>query len=157
MEGQIPLKYGSDAVEIKGARVLLNELEHSHVPWAIVTSGTRPLVNGWLKILGFAQPQHLVTAEDVFEGKPNPECYLLGRQRLYLKMETAPLVIEDAPAGVRAGKAADMRVLALATTHRPEELIEAGADWIVKDLSYVSLKSIDNDGQVTMEIRGLYQ
>jgi glycerol-1-phosphatase len=153
MEGQVPLKYGADAVEIKGSRALLEHVESANVPWAIVTSGTRPLVDGWLKILGLAQPQHLVTAEDVPKGKPNPACYQLGMQKLGLGGTYRPLVIEDAPAGIRAGKAANLRVLAVATTHTPESLIEAGADWVVKDLSCLKIINVNVDGLLTLEIR----
>ncbi|KAI7116692.1 hypothetical protein KC324_g18983, partial [Hortaea werneckii] len=47
-EGRIPKEYGADAVEIPGSRNLLESLEKAGAPWAIVTSGTRPLVPGWL-------------------------------------------------------------------------------------------------------------
>lgn len=46
----------------------------------------------------------------------------------------AGLVIEDAPSGVRSGKAAGSAVLALLTTHSRSALEAAKADWIVKDL-----------------------
>lgn len=126
-------------MEILGARSLLAGLEEAGLPWAVVTSGTRPLVAGWLKILGLAEPRCLVTAEDVEKGKPDPACYVLGKERLGI--QDKPLVVEDAPAGIRAGKAAGFEVLALATTHKTEELVDAGADWIVRDLESVSLEA----------------
>lgn len=46
MEGLLPKKYGNDAVEIPGARALLQDLIDRKKPWAIVTSGTLPLVSG---------------------------------------------------------------------------------------------------------------
>lgn len=46
MEGLLPKKYGDDAVEIPGARALLQELIDRKKPWAIVTSGSMPLVSG---------------------------------------------------------------------------------------------------------------
>jgi len=58
------------------------------------------------------------------------------------------LVLEDAPAGVRAGKAAGYRVVALATTHAVSQLKEAGADWIVRDMSSVTLERWDAKGKV---------
>ncbi|KAK4989427.1 hypothetical protein LTR28_001590, partial [Elasticomyces elasticus] len=42
-EGKIPTEFGHDAVELPGSRALLDHLEQSGAPWAIVTSGTRPL------------------------------------------------------------------------------------------------------------------
>jgi glycerol 3-phosphatase-1 len=65
------------------------------------------------------------------------------------------LVIEDAPSGVKAGKAAGFEVLALATTHRIDQLREAGADWIVEDLRSVTLKR--SNGKVEIEIRNALQ
>ncbi|MCJ1433966.1 hypothetical protein MMC27_003331 [Xylographa pallens] len=137
VEGLIPKEYGADAVEIPGARSLLEALEAANAPWAIVTSGTRPLMDGWLAVMKLASPKHNVVAEDVADGKPHPACYQLGKARLGLGPGDTALVIEDAPAGVRAGKAAGCRVVGLTTTHRLEQIREAGADWIVKDLRSV--------------------
>ncbi|KAF2739982.1 HAD-like protein [Polyplosphaeria fusca] len=140
-EGLIPKEFGADAVEIPGSRRLLEQLEEHSVPWAIVTSGSRPLVTGWLDVMELAHPKNLVTAEDVDNGKPDPACYLLGSTKLELPQKEATiLVLEDAPAGVRAGKAAGFKVVALATSHSLAQLQEAGADWIVRDMRSVTLK-----------------
>jgi glycerol-1-phosphatase len=144
MEGLIPREYGSDAVEIPGARDLLDELEAARAPWAIVTSGTNALLTGWIDVLKLAHPRTLVVAEDVDNGKPDPACYLLGLKRLGLGERRNMVVIEDAPAGIRAGKAAGFKVIALATTHTIEQLREAGGDWIVRDMKNVTLKAFEN-------------
>lgn len=68
MEGLLPQLHGEDAYEIPGARALLKEIGDHHIPWAVVTSGTVPLVTGWLKVLGLPNPEHLVTAESVQNG-----------------------------------------------------------------------------------------
>lgn len=121
---------------------MLERLEDNSVPWCIVTSGTRPLVEGWLEVMKLAHPRNMVTAEDVKDGKPDPGCYQLGGKKLCLR-ETNPTIVvfEDAPAGVRSGKAAGYTVVALHTTHTIEQLIEAGADFIVKDMQSVTLKT----------------
>lgn len=150
-EGLIPKEYGQNAVEIPGARKLLNSLEAVNAPWAVVTSGTRALLTGWIEVLKLAHPRCVVVAEDVEEGKPHPDCYLLGRQRLGLREDAHMIVIEDAPSGVRAGKAAGFKVIALTTTHTIGQVQEAGADWIVQDLRSVALKSFA-DGVVQIEI-----
>jgi len=150
-EGLIPKVFGHDAVEIPGARKLLTALEDVNAPWAVVTSGTRPLVTGWLEVLNLAHPRTLVVAEDVENGKPDPTCYLLGRRRLRLPDTAKMVVVEDAPAGVRAGKAAGFRVIGLATTHTVEQVKDAGADWIVRDLSSVTFRNFQN-GEVQIEI-----
>ncbi|KAL9083958.1 MAG: hypothetical protein Q9165_008301 [Trypethelium subeluteriae] len=155
MEARIPREYGQHAVEIPGSRAFLDVLEKAGVPWAIVTSGTRPLVAGWLDVMKLAHPKNLVAAEDVPRGKPDPACYELGQKNLGLaeKARTRTLVLEDAPAGVLAGKAAGSLVVALATTHDVGRLRDAGADWIVRDMRSVSLKNWDEEtGEAKIEI-----
>lgn len=56
VEGLIPKKFGSNAVEVHGARDLLASLEELRAPWAIVTSGTRPLVTGVSPFLSYDLP-----------------------------------------------------------------------------------------------------
>lgn len=139
-------------MEIPGARAFLDRLEEVGAPWAIVTSGTRPLVTGWLEVMKLAHPKYLVCAEMVENGKPDPACYLLGHSMLNLPSGEPVLVLEDAPAGVRAGKAAGFKVVALATTHTVDQLKEAGADWIVRDMQSVTLKAYDQEsGRISIE------
>lgn len=69
-EALIPKEFGADAIEIPGSRAILDQLQAMAAPWAIVTSGTRLLVSGWLDRLELAHPKNLVTAEDVSNGKP---------------------------------------------------------------------------------------
>jgi glycerol 3-phosphatase-1 len=85
-----------------------------------------------------------VTAEDVKNGKPDPACYKLGEKLLALQQPSPSIVVfEDAPAGIRSGKAAGFTVVALRTTHKTEQLVEAGADYIVQDMESVTLGSWD--------------
>lgn len=65
-------------------------------------------------------------------------------------------MLEDAPSGIKAGKAAGFKVIALTTTHSLEKLQEAGADWIVEDLRSVSVKGVVG-GQVQIEIVNAFQ
>jgi glycerol 3-phosphatase-1 len=154
VESLIPKEFGQDAVEIPGSRALLDNLEDRAVPWSIVTSGTRPLVNGWLDVMKLAHPKNLVTAEDVLNGKPDPACYQKGAKMLDLQeKEPSIMIFEDAPAGVRSGKAAGFVVVGLHTTHTLEQLVEAGADYIVQDMRSVTLKSWDKTtGQGEIQI-----
>ena len=140
----IPHRYGQDAKEIPGSRRILSALREAGAPWAIVTSGTRPLVNGWLERLQLAHPEQMVTAEEVENGKPDPACYFLGRTRLGLSADIPVLVIEDSPAGIISGKAAGCNVLGLTTTHPAKDVQEAGADWIVEDLQSVTFEGWDS-------------
>jgi mannitol-1-/sugar-/sorbitol-6-phosphatase len=90
-------------------------------PVAIVTSCTVPLATARLRAAGLAVPEVLVTPERLSRGKPDPEGYLLAAREL----GAAPadcVVLEDAPAGVEAGRAAGMHVVGITTTHDPGAL-----------------------------------
>jgi HAD superfamily hydrolase (TIGR01509 family) len=86
----------------------------------------------------------IVSASDVTQSKPDPECYRTGFSRLdavrtaqgHLPI-THPecLVIEDSPPGVAAGVGADLQVLGVTNTVSAEKLRAAGARWIAKDLN----------------------
>lgn len=113
--------------------------------WAIVTSCTRALAAVRIGAAGLQRPKHLITSTDVKHGKPDPEPYLKGAQILGVPPSTC-VVIEDAPAGIRAGKAAGARVMALRTTASDAELQQAGADWIIDDCAELFLdSSVDGD------------
>jgi sugar-phosphatase len=89
--------------------------------WAVATSGPRRDAIERLRRAGLPAPDVLVCAEDVLRGKPNPDVYLKAAAGLGVAPADC-LVIEDAPAGVEAARAAGMKVVALTTTHRLEEL-----------------------------------
>jgi glycerol-1-phosphatase len=76
----------------------------------------------------------------VENGKPDPQCYLMGKEKLALEDgEGEVLVLEDSPAGIAAGKAAGCKVLAVVTSHTVEQVLSAKPDWIVKDLKSVKV------------------
>jgi sugar-phosphatase len=90
-------------------------------PVAIVTSCTVPLATARLRAAGLAVPAVLVTPERLSRGKPDPEGYLLAAREL----GAAPadcVVLEDAPAGIEAGRVAGMHVVGITTTHEPKDL-----------------------------------
>lgn len=137
-------------VPLPGAMELLRALPLER--WAIVTSCTRALANVRINAAGLPEPRHLVTSTDVKNGKPDPEPYLKGAQLLGVPASDC-LVIEDAPAGICAGKAAGSRVLALRTTASDAELQQAGTDWIVDDCAALSLDSAQMDGTLFLLAR----
>jgi mannitol-1-/sugar-/sorbitol-6-phosphatase len=126
-------------VPLPGAMQLLQSLPME--TWAIVTSCTRPLAEVRIRAAGLPMPRHLVTAADVRKGKPDPEPYIKGATGLGLAPQDC-VVMEDAPAGIRAGKSAQASVIAVRTTVPDEELSAAGADWIVKNLDSVRLNTL---------------
>ncbi|WP_433325435.1 HAD-IA family hydrolase [Spirillospora sp. CA-294931] len=118
---------------LPGAVALLTAM--NGLPWAIVTSMDRGQFEVRTGVAGVPVPEIVVTAELVTHGKPDPSGYLLAAERLGVDPGEC-LVIEDAPAGVRAGLAAGATVLAVATSHDASELTEAHL--VVPDLSGVS-------------------
>jgi len=130
-------------VALPGAVDLLSVLPEDR--WGVVTSGTRPLASKRLHSAGLPVPKHFVTASDIRRGKPDPEPYLIGVENLGFPAADC-VVVEDAPAGVRSGRAAGARVIALRTTAGDDELRESGANWIVDDLSKVSVTLLNGDG-----------
>jgi mannitol-1-/sugar-/sorbitol-6-phosphatase len=133
LEGVIPLP---------GARELLGSLPPDR--WTIVTSSTRPLAEVRLRAAGLSIPKNLVTSSDVMNGKPHPEPYLKAAGVLGAPAEDC-VVVEDVPAGIRAGKAAGARVIAFQTTCKAADLRAAGADWVLKDCSEISMLRSDRD------------
>lgn len=128
-------------VPLPGARELLNSLPADR--WAIVTSCSRPLAEVRLRAAGLPVPQRLLTSDNVKNGKPDPEPYLKGAALLGVPAPEC-LVLEDAPAGIRAGKAAGALVVAFRTTATDPELETAGADWILRGCSSLSVVESDH-------------
>ena len=135
----------SDVLALPGAVALLNILPSSS--FAIVTSATRPLAEVRLRAAGLLVPKNLVTAGDVPIGKPSPQPYLHGAALLGVPPGDC-VIIEDAPAGVLAGKAAGAKVIALRTTTPDKELRRRGADWIVDNCAALSLKLLTTKNQL---------
>jgi mannitol-1-/sugar-/sorbitol-6-phosphatase len=111
---QLELQYDdlSDVVATPGMRQAIAELDRLGVPWAVVTSADRRLAAARLTAAGLAVVPLLVTAEDVTAGKPDPEGYLRAAELLGVD-PARTLVVEDAEAGIAAGRAAGARVAAL--------------------------------------------
>lgn len=136
-------------VPLPGALELLRALPAGR--WTIVTSCTRPLALVRLRVAGLPVPERLITATDIVNGKPNPEPYQKGAALLGLPAADC-IVIEDAPAGIRAGKGAGARVIALQTTERDSLLQAAGADWIVPDCAAIKLDGANGTGRISLRL-----
>ena len=119
----------ADLIVLPGVKKLLESLPVER--WAIVTSATKRLMLGRLKVAGLPVPERIISGDMVERGKPDPEPYRRGAALLGFRADEC-IVVEDAPSGVGAGKAAGCRVLGVLGTHMDEELKEA--DWIVGSL-----------------------
>ena len=125
-----------DLVVLPGVKALLASLPPEH--WAIVTSATKRLLLGRLQAAGLPIPERIISGDMVERGKPDPEPYRRGAELLGFAPPEC-VVVEDAPAGVGAGKAAGCRVLGVLGTHAEAQLVEA--DWITPSLTEISVQA----------------
>ena len=123
-------------VPLPGALDLLASLPPDR--WTIVTSCTRALAEVRIKAAGLPLPRKMITSNDIHRGKPDPEPYLKGASALGFPPGEC-IVLEDVPAGVRAGKSAGARVIAFTTTVPTTSLHESGADWILNGCADIRL------------------
>jgi len=151
------------ATELTGGRATAQEMETHKVATYLALFDEVPLVPGALDFLSTARrafpklglatsaTRHdfelgaskyqltkwfdaIVTGDDTVMHKPDPEPYLKVLDALRITSSDA-LVVEDSPNGIRAAKAAHCEVVGLTTNFQPEELRDAGADWVVASYS----------------------
>jgi sugar-phosphatase len=95
-----------------GAHELFEHLHAADFPWTIVTSCTRDLAIARLSAVNLPIPENLVTADQVTFGKPHPEPFSLGAERLALAPENC-FAVEDSIAGLKSASDAGCRTIAL--------------------------------------------
>ncbi|WP_297843982.1 HAD family hydrolase [Pseudomonas sp.] len=130
-------------VEVPGAAAFLQSLPANK--WAIVTSAPKELAIRRLQAAGVPLPSVFVTSEDVSDGKPNPDCYLLAAQQLGVN-PAACLVFEDAPIGIQAGQASGAQVMVVTATHlHPMEMAHGS----INDYQTIAAR-VDEQGQLRL-------
>ena len=117
--------------------------------WCVVTSGTRYLATARLKLGNLPMPRVLVSADDVSKGKPHPEPYLMGAKLLGVN-PTECLVIEDAPAGIRAAHAGGMKAIGITSTYPAPALQEA--DVVVQSLAQIKVRHTGGSGSLSVGV-----
>ncbi len=124
------------APPMPGAREALEAIKAAGLKCVIVTgSGQLSLFNR----LNEAYPsiftrELMVTAFDVRHGKPRPEPYLMGLKKASVNADEA-IVVENAPLGIQAGRAAGIFTVALNTGPLPDSLLlESGANVVYPDM-----------------------
>jgi HAD superfamily hydrolase (TIGR01509 family) len=130
-----------EAPVMPGVREFMQQLVADNIRIGVVTgSGQRPLINRLLTdFAGFLDEQHITTAYDVRQGKPAPDPYLMGLQKMGNLHPDEALVIENAPLGVRAGVAAHIFTIAVNTGPLPDSvLLDAGADMLFSSMTELS-------------------
>ena len=132
-----------------GAAPLLASLPFDR--WAVVTSGSPRVARFRLASTSIPIPAILITAADVARGKPAPDGYLQAAESLAIAAADC-VVIEDAPVGVAAARAAGMRVIALGGTAAPDALREA--DYYLPHLGDLAATT-DPDGTLRLTVGGV--
>jgi mannitol-1-/sugar-/sorbitol-6-phosphatase len=140
-------------IKIPGALELLQSIPAD--AWGIATSGTRTIATTRLNFGGLPVPDVLISAEDVQAGKPNPEPYLFAALMLGVKPERC-VVIEDAPAGIQAGRAAGAHVVGvISSVYTAEELRQAHA--VVRHIGDIEVHVAPKGslGRLIVKVKGI--
>ncbi|MHA7846108.1 sugar phosphatase [Serratia sp. D1N4] len=132
---------------LPGAVALLERLNALSIPWAIVTSGSIPVASARRKAGGLPQPEVFITAELVKQGKPQPDAYLLGAERLGLAPQ-ACVVVEDAPAGILSGLAAGCQVIAVNVPAEAPKLDQV--DLILSSLTQIKVEKASQGASIEL-------
>jgi HAD superfamily hydrolase (TIGR01509 family) len=125
---------------LPGVRTWLERLRDAGVPCSIGSSTHRANIDLSLGLIGLGEFfAAIVTAEDVSHGKPDPEVFVTAAARIDRAPERC-VVFEDAHVGIQAARSGGMRVVAVATTHRLEEL--SAADLAVARLDELEIATL---------------
>jgi len=125
---------------VDGLIPFLTDLRNSGIKTAVATSAPTSNLNYVLDNLNIRhQFDAIVDASMVSKGKPDPEIYLKAAERLDIKPEQC-VVFEDSISGIKSGQNAGMVVVALATTHNPNELPKTPL--VVKNFNELAIDSI---------------
>ena len=129
-----------EAKPMPGAREALEAARECGAKIVLVTGSAQLSLIEHLELHypGFFRKELMVTAFDVKRGKPNPEPYLMGLEKVGVRAEEA-VVVENAPLGVEAGRAAGIFTIAANTGPLPDEMLkQSGADIVVAGMHEVA-------------------
>ena len=125
---------------LPGVEPWLRTLDNAKIPCVIASSTHRLNITTTLQVLGMGHFfTGIVSAEDVSQGKPDPEVFLTAAARIGVSPDHG-VVFEDALVGIAAAHAAKMKVVAVTTTEPKEKL--AHADWVVAKLDELNVAQL---------------
>jgi beta-phosphoglucomutase len=139
---------------LPGVVALVKALREAGWKQAIGSSAPMKNVQALLDATGLgAYMDGISCGNDVTEGKPNPQVFLLAFERIGADPRNG-VVVEDAPAGVQGGKRAGTAVLGVTTTQTAGVLREAGADRVVASLEEITVQDLEALVQANRERAG---
>ena len=114
-------------------------------PLGLASSSNRPLIDRALELMGVDELfRATVSSEEVERGKPAPDVYLEAARRLGVRPQDA-VAIEDSAAGIRAAKAAGMRMIAIPNPHFPPPGdVLAEADLLLDSLAALTADAVES-------------
>ena len=129
--------------EISGIYTLLPHLKKSKIKLGLVTSSDLGKLTRVIEQKKYdLYFDVMITANNVINGKPAPDCYLKGADKLEVNPENC-LVFEDSFAGISAAKSAGMVVVGVSSSHSKLELLSECENVIV-DFQRIKLQDIVN-------------
>ena len=132
-------RHAEGMTAVVGAVAFLNQLNAFAVPWGIVTSGSLKVASARICHAGLPFPTALVTSEDIRHGKPHPDPFLLGAQKLSLPASCC-IAFEDAYAGLVSAREAGCAVVEVRTPQSVTHHVETRATIVhYRDLAVASL------------------
>jgi beta-phosphoglucomutase len=132
--------YEKDISPISGLNDFLKDLADHNITMAIATSGIQVNIDFMFDHVPIKQYfKEVINSADITKGKPDPEIFIKTAKKLQIPAENC-IVFEDSMAGVKAGKAAGMKVVALTTSHTAEELKEA--DLVIDDYRQINFDKL---------------
>jgi sugar-phosphatase len=136
----IELADGEGLAVLPGVLKLLAALPRNR--WTVVTSATERLARVRLATAGIPVPERLITADQVTQGKPDPQAFLAGAALLGFAPEQC-VVFEDSASGAKAGQAAGCTVVATTFSHSIASL--EAAHYLLEDVTGVSVETLKGD------------
>lgn len=130
-----------------GILELMAQIRQCGLGIGIVTgSGQRPLIARLMSdFVDYVTMERIVTAYDVSRGKPAPDPYIMGMEKMGGLKPWQAIVVENAPLGVAAGVAAQCFTIAVNTGPLPDETLTGqGADLLFHKMTDLS----DNWGEI---------
>ena len=130
----------ANVAPVAGIVKLINELHHEKLKLGVASGSPRVLVEYFIEKFNIKKLfDAVVSADDVANAKPNPEIFLKAAQKLGCKPAEC-VVVEDAPYGIQAARAAGMKSVAIMTTHKKSEL--QGADRLISSFSELTVRDL---------------
>ena len=127
---------------VDGLGQLLDELERAALPMAIASCGSMWRVHHILDVLGLSHYfTSVITGDEVKFGKPHPALFQKAAQQMRTSPEDS-LVFEDSISGVQAATAAGMKCLGIGERRRTQDLLEAGACYVLRNFMGISLNQM---------------